>query len=149
MSKSTTSSVFPDVNVWLALSTPGHEHFSVAWNWYQSLESNAILHFCRITQLGLLRLLTTQSVMGRETLTQAEAWRAYDRWLVDADAKFVAEPTALNESFRRRTQASQASPKEWSDAYLAAFAETASLTLVTFDRALAARAPGVVFLSAV
>jgi toxin-antitoxin system PIN domain toxin len=142
-----TSSVFPDVNVWLALSAPDHVHFPTAWRWYQSLDSDEILHFCRITQLGFLRLLTTQSVMGPGTLNQTEAWQAYGRWLEEAGAELVEEPAGLEDAFRSRTRASQASPKEWGDAYLAAFAETGSLTLVTFDRALARKVTGAVLLA--
>ena len=74
-----TSSVFLDINVWLALSSREHSHFESAWAWYKRLPPSTVLLFCRITQLGLLRLLTTQSVMGQGTLTQAQAWEAYDR----------------------------------------------------------------------
>jgi uncharacterized protein len=147
MIKSTTSSVFPDVNVWLALSSPDHEHFAKAWKWYNGLAHGEILRFCRFTQLGLLRLLTTQSVMGQGTLSQVQAWKAYDQWQTDASAEFVNEPAEIEAIFRSGTQASQASPKHWADAYLAAFAKAAGLTLVTFDKALAAKAKDAVLLS--
>ena len=146
MSKSTILSVFPDVNVWLALSSPDHQHFSTAWNWYTKLPVHAALIFCRITQLGLLRLLTTQSVMGRGTLTQAKAWEAYDRWFESAGVEFAEEPLELEAVFRSFTGAEQASPKEWADAYLAAFSSVAEAPLVTFDRALAGKAEGAVLL---
>jgi toxin-antitoxin system PIN domain toxin len=142
-----TSSVFPDVNVWLALSAPDHVHFPTAWRWYQSLDQGEMLYFCRMTQLGLLRLLTTRSLMGPGTLNQTEAWKAFDSWLEDANAEFLEEPAGLETAFRFRTGGSQASPKEWGDAYLAAFAEAAGLTLVTFDRALAGKVKGAVPLS--
>jgi toxin-antitoxin system PIN domain toxin len=141
-----TSSVFPDVNVWLALSSPDHQRFTSAWNWYGALPSETALLFCRITQLGLLRLLTTQSVMGKGTLTQAQAWQAYDRWLEAGGTEFVTEPPELEPAFRSRSGAAQASPKDWADAYLAAFAKAAQLTLVTFDQALAGKAKGAVLL---
>ena len=134
------------MNVWLALSSPDHEHFPVAWKWYTALADDQVLFFCRITQLGLLRLLTTRSVMGASTLTQSEAWAAYDRWRQDADAQLLDEPSGLEAFFRSRTQADNVSPKEWSDAYLAAFADAAGLELVTFDKALAGKAKGAVLL---
>ncbi len=146
MNRSTTSSVFPDVNVWLALSTPDHQHFAVAWNWYMALSDESVLAFCRFTQLGLLRLLTTRSVMGQGTLTQAEAWQAYDRWIEAAGAEFAEEPDGLEPIFRSLSGTQQASPKEWADGYLAAFAEAAQLTLVTFDKALAAKVKGAALL---
>ncbi len=146
MNRSTTSSVFPDINVWLALSTPDHQHFRVAWAWYVALPGECILAFCRITQLGLLRLLTTQSVMGPGTLTQAEAWHTYDRWIEAAGAEFAGEPEGLESAFRSLSGTRQASPKEWADAYLAAFSDVSGFPLVTFDRALAGKAIGAVLL---
>jgi hypothetical protein len=146
MNRSTTSSVFPDINVWLALSTPDHQHFSVAWAWYTALPGECALAFCRITQLGLLRLLTTQSVMGQGTLTQAEAWQAYDRWIEAAGAEFAEEPEGLESAFRSLSRTHQASPKEWADAYLAAFSSVSGFPLATFDRALAAKVKRAVLL---
>jgi toxin-antitoxin system PIN domain toxin len=142
-----TSSVFLDINVWLALSSRDHRHFESAWTWYKTLPPRTALVFCRITQLGLLRLLTTQAVMGQGTLTQSQAWEAYDRLLGTAGAMFVNEPVGMEPRLRSHTGAPQASPKEWADAYLAAFAEAANLPLVTFDRALAGKVKGAVLLS--
>jgi hypothetical protein len=34
----------------------------------------------RFTQLGLLRLLTNEQVMGPDVLTQRKAWQGYHRW---------------------------------------------------------------------
>ena len=146
MSEFTTSSVFPDVNVWLALSTPDHQFFPAAWNWYSALPDRTALVFCRNTQLSFLRLLTTQAVMGMGTLTQAEAWKAYDRWLDDAAVEFAEEPAGLEPAFRSLTCSQQASPKEWADSYLTAFSITAGIRLVTFDRALAGKAKGSILL---
>lgn len=148
MNRSTTSSVFPDVNVWLALSTPDHQHFSMAWEWYRTLPEESVLVFCRFTQLGLLRLLTTQSVMGQGTLTQAEAWQAYDRWIEAAGAKFAAEPAGLGSVFRSLSKAQRASPKVWADTYLAAFGAAAGFPLVTFDQALAEKSKSAMLLGA-
>lgn len=146
MSKSTISSVFPDVNVWLALSTPDHEHFRSAWKWYTSLPAGTVLIFCRITQLGLLRLLTTQAVMGQGVLNQAEAWRTFDRWIKAGGAEFAEEPSGFEARFRSNTSTVQASPKEWADAYLAAFSFMHGSPLITFDRALAGKAKGTILL---
>src|SRR5208283_4142027 len=98
--ESMTSSVFLDLNVWLALSSRDHRHFEPAWAWYKALPRRTVLLFCRITQLGLLRLLTTQAVMGQGTLTQAQAWEAYDRLLETAGANFIDEPAGMESAFR-------------------------------------------------
>ena len=136
MTRSTKSSLFPDVNVWGALTYEGHVHHGVVALWLVGAGRDVRLFFCRITQLSLLRLLTTDAIMGREALNQRNAWRVYDRWLRDERIALLPEPAELERSFRRLTRSRLASPKDWADSYLAAFASRASLTLVTFDQAL-------------
>jgi uncharacterized protein len=98
------------------------------------------LCFCRFTQLGLLRLLTTDVVMGGDkALSQSEAWQVYDRWLEDDRVLLLAEPSTIEESFRALSQNKRPAPKDWADSYLAAFANEAGLRLVTFDLALRSR----------
>jgi len=96
----------------------------------------ARLFFCRITQLSFLRLLTTEAIMGKEVLNQRNARSVYDRWLQDERIALLPQPAELDRSFRRLTRSRLASPKDWADSYLAAFASRARLTLVTFDQAL-------------
>jgi uncharacterized protein len=137
MPASTRSFLFPDVNVWLALTYEKHVHHGVAKRWFESLDDSARLFFCRVTQLGLLRLLTTEAVMrGDQVMSQDAAWQAYDRWLQDDRISFIAEPLALEDEFRGMSRLRRPSPKDWADSYLAAFARVSNLTLVTFDHAL-------------
>ena len=143
-----TSSAFPDINVWLALTLRTHVHSPAAWRWYRSLPAPEELTFCRFTQLGLLRLLTTESVAKHETLNQRQAWEAYDRWLQRGGAIFREEPLGLDTKFRSFADKSIPAPKEWADSYLAAFAAASSLELVTFDRALSLRAKRSILLKA-
>ena len=131
----TTSFLFPDLNVWVALTHARHVHHDVASDWHDSLEPDAKFHFCRFTQLGFLRLLTAKAVMGEDVLTQREAWAVFDRWLRDDRVGFLEEPHGLDRRFRALTRLASASPQTWADAYLAAFADTAQVTIVTFDRA--------------
>ena len=72
------------------------------------LETDVRFCSCRFTQLGLLRLLTAEAVMGNDALSQVDAW---------------------------------------TDAYLAAFADSAQLTIVTFDRAFRGRAKPLILLA--
>jgi hypothetical protein len=66
------------VNVWVALTYEGHDHHEVARKWFEALDLDDRVCFCRFTQISLLRLLTTPAVMGiDETMTQAEAWKTY------------------------------------------------------------------------
>jgi hypothetical protein len=66
------TSRFPDINVWVALTCEGHTHHSNAAEWFATLSPDAILAFCRFTQLGLLSLLTTVAVMSDEVMTQPQ-----------------------------------------------------------------------------
>lgn len=132
----TKSFLFPDVNVWVALTYEGHTHHQAAKQWFDSLDAEARLFFCRITQLGLLRLLTTEAVMGRDVLSQIGAWDAYDRWLADGRVTFLPEPLSLEQAFRTMARVRRPAAKDWADSYLAAFASVSDLTLVTFDEAL-------------
>ena len=135
MAESTRSFLFPDVNVWMALTCDRHVHHETAKAWFMSLGPNARLFFCRITQLGLLRLLTTEAVMGKEdVLNQVGAWKAYDQWFQDDRVSFLDESPGVEPDFRARASSRQASPKDWADSYLAAFAASSNLTIVSFDR---------------
>jgi uncharacterized protein len=128
-------SLFPDVNVWLALTHERHVHHPLAARWFESVEG-ATLYFCRFTQIGLLRLLTSQTVMADEVMQQRQAWRVYHRWFDDSRVAFQAEPESSDfESwFEKFSEAPAPSTKRWADAYLAAFAKTCGFTLVTFDK---------------
>jgi uncharacterized protein len=146
MPKSSKLFLFPDVNVWVALSYEGHIHHKPALTWFQSVDDQARLCFCRITQISFLRLLTTQAIMGAEVLSQAAAWNAYDQWREDGRVIFVDEPVALESNFRTLSRAAHPSPKDWADSYLAAFAVSSGFRLVTFDQAFRSRVDDVLIL---
>ena len=146
MHRSTNSLVFPDINVWLAMASSAHIHHVQARSWFYSLADEDELLFCRFTQLGFLRLLTTAGVMGDQVRTQRQAWQVYDGFIEDGNARLVHEPHLLERSLRKFATLDSASPKDWADSYLAAFAEKAFFSLVTFDKALASKAEGAVLL---
>ncbi len=135
-----TSSVFPDLNVWIALTLRTHEHHEIANAWYETLPPATQLIFCRMTQLGFLRLLTTPGIAPKGAMTQTEAWGAYDLWTQAGNCAFRDEPFGLEIELRAFANRTTPSQKEWGDSYLAAFAAAASLELVTFDKALSQRA---------
>src|SRR5689334_23757846 len=142
MPRSTRLFLFPDINVWIALTYRRHIHHSFAIAWLEALPNNSELFFCRFTQLGFLRLLTTSSVMSNEMRTQTEAWEIYDEWLSGGHAAFVEEPLSLEPLFRSMSHSRQAAPKDWADSYLSAFAQAAGFCLVTFDRSLGKKTTG-------
>ena len=149
MTESSRLFLFPDINVWVALSYDRHVHHGAALQWFEALAPTSRLFFCRLTQLGLLRLLSAPAVMGPDQAKgQREAWKAYDDWLEDDRIGFLEEPGGLETAFRALTRSAQASPKDWADSYLAAFAQASRLTVVTFDRAFQNKAKDLVLLGA-
>lgn len=136
MPRSSRLSLFPDVNVWIALTFDGHFHYSPSRSWLDSLPDDAQLYFCRLTQISFLRLLTTSAVMGDQTQSQATAWQTYDKWLKDGPASYIEEPAELERTFRAKSGSSLVAPKDWADSYVSAFAQVSGLQLVTLDQSL-------------
>jgi toxin-antitoxin system PIN domain toxin len=136
----------PDVNVWLALLRADHIHRQAATAWWTEDQSDELL-FCRFTQLGVLRLLTTAAAMNNQPLSMRKAWAAYDRLLQDPRVVLVPEPPGFDTVFRTIAVSDVASPKVWADAYLLAFANQTGSRLVTFDKGLAARATSALLLA--
>jgi toxin-antitoxin system PIN domain toxin len=133
-------SFFPDLNVWVALSDQSHVHNTQAWEWLHLLPREARIILSRYTHVGLLRLLTSEAVMGPATLTLDRAWGVYDTWLSDPRVEFYPEPGRLDAAFREAAAPFAAKPaSKWvGDCYLLAFSKESQATLVTFDRALLA-----------
>lgn len=143
------STIFlPDVNVWLALASQRHVHASICANWLDSIQSGwAVVVFCRVTQMGLLRLLTHESVMGQDVLSSREAWNVYRTILSDERIQFAPEPLTVESEWRKLTMYDRPAPKRWTDAYLIAFARAAGMQLVTLDGAVFSLEPQTVLLS--
>jgi toxin-antitoxin system PIN domain toxin len=122
----------PDANFWLALAWDGHRAHSVARTWWEAAEGEQI-YFCRVTQMELLRHLTSRAVMGTAQKSQAEAWRAFDVLRASPRVEWLAEPPGLEGTWREVSSRGFPSHKRWTDDYLAAFAQRRSLRVVTFD----------------
>ena len=129
---------FLDANVWLALLWSRHVHSEKAKAWFESSGEETFL-FSRITQITVLRLLTTQAIMGNDVKKMSEAWELWDKVCADDRIAFVSEPDTVEPEFRRLSSLRSPSPKVWADAYLLAFASVAGLKLITFDSGLRSR----------
>jgi uncharacterized protein len=138
--------LFPDVNVWVALTSDRHSHHVIAKRWYEAQPGSETFFFCRQTQLGFFRILTTAAIMQQDVMSQQDCWRIYDQWVATGQVGWVDEPRRIEPLLRALTSGASASPKAWMDAYLTAFAEAAELTLITFDRALAGKSQASVLL---
>ena len=136
---------FLDANVWLALLWSRHIHSERARSWFKQAEEEQFL-FGRFTQITVLRLLTTEQIMGEDTKSMAEAWGLWDRIWADDRVAFVPEPEDIEKAFRARSRMPSRSPKVWADAYMLVFTAVAGLKLITFDRALKSRGSDVLVL---
>lgn len=123
-----------DVNVLLALAFEAHAHHSVAAVWFDNANKCVV---CRMTQSAFMRLASNPSLFGEEALSLADTWSCLDTLMQDERFTFMLEPLGLEQLWRRLTMIDSYSPKVWNDRYLAAFAITGSLTLVSFDTAFA------------
>jgi toxin-antitoxin system PIN domain toxin len=124
-----------DVNVWLAMAFQRHVSHAAAIAWFRTAVTPCC--FCRLTQIGFLRVASNPSFMGPAAVSMADAWRAYDALFADPNVGYLEEPAGVEKKFRALTQSTSFSPKAWNDAYLAAFSELAGITVVTFDKGFA------------
>ena len=122
-----------DINFWLALVFEAHHHHPQALRWFDEAAPDSCA-MCRFAQSGLLRLATHPAVFGDEAVTMAQAWALYDELLADERVYYLTEPPNLEPIWRHYTTAQKHSPKVWSDAYLAALAETAGIGMLSFDK---------------
>ncbi len=97
-----------DINVWLALAYDRHQHHALARQWFEE-PTSARFCFCRLTQLGFLRLLINPAVMGRDVRSGREAWRLYDELAAHDRVSFVSEPEGFEREFRELTRGSRTS----------------------------------------
>lgn len=98
---------------------------------------------CRVTQMGLLRMLTIQPIMGVDVLKRKDAWRVVDKFRGDDRVRWSDEPSDLETAWRVLSARNDVSHKLWTDDYLAAFAQTADLRFTTLDTRFAKRYPSV------
>jgi uncharacterized protein len=129
---------FLDANVWLALLWSRHVHSERAARWFEQANDQQFF-FCRFTQLAVLRLLTTEKILGSDAKTMIEAWTLWDQIWADSRIAFLPEPDGFEAEFRSRSRLTSRSPKVWADAYLLSFAAATGVRLVSFDRALRGR----------
>jgi toxin-antitoxin system PIN domain toxin len=129
----------PDLNVWLALAIQEHPHHAAATAYWdsgtQAGSPATTLQFCRITMLGLTRLLCQPKVVGTGALSIAAAWEVYQGFRAIPRVAMAQEPTNCEAALLSYIKPLSSFPvRMWTDAYLAAFAQTSGLRLVSFDR---------------
>jgi uncharacterized protein len=61
--------------------------------------------FCRITQMGMLRLLSSPAITGEDAIDRSQAWRTYDQLWADERVirgRFAAELDAVWQAISAR-----------------------------------------------
>jgi toxin-antitoxin system PIN domain toxin len=124
----------PDVNFWVALTADQHEHHELAADWFAGITDR--LFFCRVTLMGLFRLLTNNKVMADEVLNPTAAISVYLDLLEDDRIEFAQEPAGVEVVWTDLMRGASANSSSWTDAYLAAIALKSGLTMVSFDKGL-------------
>lgn len=134
----------PDINVWLALAVQEHPHHAAARRYWAQVQADMVatphvaphkIYFCRVTMLGLVRLLCQPKVVGEGALTLPRAWDVYQSFRALPLIDLLPEPADCDTLIQALLTAQGAlPPRLWTDAYLAALAHSAGARLVTFDR---------------
>ena len=133
-----------DVNVWFSLSSKDHIHHDTALKYWEEAASEHLI-FCRSTVLGLLRVCAQHSSPGGKTNDVHQAWAIYEGWRRHPGVFLAPDPLDMESCLTRWLHEGVDIHKTWTDAYLASFAVSASLRLVSFDRDFR-RFPGLEFL---
>ena len=123
----------PDLNVWLALASPAHQHHSSAVSYWEEQAAQQVL-FCTVTALGLVRLVMQPKVMGDAALTAAEASALLAKFVQQPGVSYAQPSNEGWEVFYGFMHQSEISPRLCTDAHLAALAITNQWRLVSFDR---------------
>lgn len=122
----------PDLNVWVALAIAEHPHHLAAQAYWQH-RAAARVWFCRVTMLGLVRLLSQPRLMGEAALGLRDAFDVYLRFAALPEVGLCQEPPDCEQLLPDLLEPGTP-PRLWTDTYLAAFALSGSLRLVTFDK---------------
>lgn len=122
-----------DVNVFFPLLVSRHRYRATATAWFDRQQKSEVA-LCRLTRLGILRLLCAEAVMGPDVLRPDAALDAVEVLENDERVIFAAEPPGVDRMLRVCVKGRTSTPNLWSDAYLAAFALVSNFELVSFDR---------------
>jgi toxin-antitoxin system PIN domain toxin len=125
-----------DTSVWIAASFSTHPFHQPAQRVMQEATPALPAVFCRATQQSFLRLASTPALLkayGAEDMTNGDALLVLETWLALPQICEREEPPGVLALWRRLASRDTASPKVWMDAYLAAFAISGGLRLVSLD----------------
>ena len=122
----------PDINVWIALTIPSHEHHHRA-QLYWNNEAKPQLSFCSITMIGLVRVCSNAPIAKGTTLSKEDAWSIYVDWAKQPEVSYLRENENTRTEFIRIVSDGLTTRHTWTDGYLAALAKSTGSRLVSFD----------------
>ncbi len=126
----------PDVNLLFALLVGSHTHHPVAWSWWEGQADDSV-GLCVPVYLGVLRLLCNFRAMADRPLTPSLALAAWNQLEQDPRTFWIHPlPGRQNRVLGEKVRGREPTPNLWTDAWLAALAESGDYETVTFDRGL-------------
>jgi toxin-antitoxin system PIN domain toxin len=126
-----------DTNVWIAAVFPTHPAHRLAQRHLESATAAEPAFFCRATQQSFLRLVSTPALLkvyGVDRAGNRDAIAALQAFASLPQVRVAEEPPGLFSLWLQLGTTERPAPKLWMDAYLAAFAISAALPLLTLDR---------------
>lgn len=123
-----------DANVVLPLLCEGHPFEERAYAWFDGREPGTV-GWCLAVRVAVLRHLSNERIMGSDVLLPEEALDAWSSLARDERLAEVTNPPGTLEVYLKSNVAGRRpSPKLWTDAWLAALAESLGYEMVTCDR---------------
>ncbi len=126
-----------DSNLWLALTFDKHPFHETARTVFRDCKSKSPAVFCRATEQSFLRLASTPALHATYEsigLNNHDVIGFLEDFHKLPHVIFADEAATSRNLWITLSDRQTASPKVWMDAYLAAFAISANLRFVTFDR---------------
>ena len=122
-----------DINVLIPILVGWHAHHATAWAWWDHTAPGAV-GLCWPVKLGVLRLLTNPRAMNARPVSPVEALDAWTALARDPRSVWLDEIPSSHEILLRRFVSDRApTPNLWTDAWLAALAESLGFRLTSFD----------------
>ncbi|MES2437942.1 MAG: TA system VapC family ribonuclease toxin [Verrucomicrobiota bacterium] len=121
----------------MALTFPTHPFHAAATTVLETCSETQPAGFCRSTQQSFLRLITTAALArnyGFPDIDNQQAAEILTGYHELPYVDFLNESSGTHDLWLKLANRNTASPKVWMDAYLAAFAISGKLPLVTTDK---------------
>lgn len=123
-----------DANVLFPLLVRGHVAHDVARQWWEG-QADGTVGWCLLTRMAVLRLLTNRVAMNGAAITPEAALKAWHQLANDPrSVHIIEEPAAHESAFVALVSGREPTPNLWTDAWLAALAQSLDYELTTFDR---------------